>query len=400
MEKEITETRRVPVKTAYDLIVTGGGIAGISAALAGGRQGLKTLLIEKSAVLGGLATLGLINWYEPLCDGEGRIMVRGIAEELLKLSIAYGYDNLPRQWLQDTEPKEDPRKRYATLFNPAVFSLALNELVLKESIELRYDMLASYPVMEGTLCKGVITESKNGREYFPARVVIDATGDADIMSRAGVPCREGLNYFTYIAHGCTLASIEKALRAGDMTALNAREFGIGSDLNGSGHPKGLHFFAGISNEGQSEYIQLGQTMLLDRIRTKPKNETCLYSLPGMVQLRKTRCIIGMETFTGEDGKSFENSIGTAGDFRTAGKHYEIPMGVLFNGAFPNLLAAGRIVSAEGDGWEISRVIPTAALTGEAAGVIASLLIKQDKSPGDLNIEQVRRILKPEVLSAI
>ncbi|MDR0641974.1 MAG: FAD-dependent oxidoreductase [Treponema sp.] len=393
MAEHIIETRQVPVKEAFDLIVAGGGVAGIAAALAGARQGLKTMLVEKSAILGGLATLGLINWYEPLCDGAGRIMTTGIAEELLKLSVAYGYGNLPEQWTRQGEPKPEPQKRYASIFNPSVFALALNELLLKNGVELRYDMIASWPVMKGFRCTGLITESAGGREYFPAKVIIDATGDADIMARAGVPCRNGTNYLTYTAHGCTAESVKKALDSNDMVHLNDSRFWAGSDLNGLGHPEGLHFFWGIPNEERSEFIRLGQALLLEKIRDGLKDEMCPYALPGMAQLRKTRCIVGDETFTGEDGLYRENSIGAAGDFRTHGKHYEIPLGVLFNGAFPNLLAAGRIVSAHEDGWEIARVIPTAALTGEAAGTAASLMIGEGKQAAEIEAREVQRLLE-------
>ena len=91
MEKFI-ETREVTYKGEYDIIIAGGGIAGVAAALAARRLGSKVLLIEKSVMLGGLATLGLISWYEPLCDGDGRHIIKGISEELLLLSIQYGPD--------------------------------------------------------------------------------------------------------------------------------------------------------------------------------------------------------------------------------------------------------------------------------------------------------------------
>ena len=174
MSKLITETREVPVKKGYDLIVVGGGIAGIAAAVAGSRQGLKTMLMEKTTVLGGLATFGLINYYEPLCDGEGKVMTTGIAEELLNLSAAYSYHNLQNQWANPGNAPANPQSRYATIFNPSVFALALNELMANEGIELRYDMIASYPVMEGNVCTGIITETTGGREMFPAKVIIDA----------------------------------------------------------------------------------------------------------------------------------------------------------------------------------------------------------------------------------
>jgi hypothetical protein len=113
----------------------------------------------------------------------------------------------------------------------------------------------------------------------------------------------------------------------------------------------------------------------------------------MIQFRKIRRIAGYETFTGQDGKHREDSIGASGDFRKPGRHYEMPLGIIFNKDFPNLLSAGRIVSADEEGWEITRVIPTAALTGQAAGIAASLMIRQKKPAVELEVTHVQRILE-------
>ena len=74
------KSRKTPIKGTFDVIVCGGGIAGISAALASARSGAKTMLIEKQYLLGGLATAGLVTIYLPLCDGNGRQVSFGIAE--------------------------------------------------------------------------------------------------------------------------------------------------------------------------------------------------------------------------------------------------------------------------------------------------------------------------------
>ena len=74
------------IKESYDVIVVGGGVAGVAAAVSASREGSRVLLIEKSFNLGGLATGGLISWYEPLCDGAGKQIIYGIAEELIRLS--------------------------------------------------------------------------------------------------------------------------------------------------------------------------------------------------------------------------------------------------------------------------------------------------------------------------
>ena len=87
---KIRENIETAVTASYDVAVCGGGIGGIAAALAAAREGKKVVLLEKQFLLGGLATAGLITIYLPLCDGRGRQVSFGLAEELLRLSITYG----------------------------------------------------------------------------------------------------------------------------------------------------------------------------------------------------------------------------------------------------------------------------------------------------------------------
>ena len=77
----------IPKKEDYDIIVCGGGIAGCAAALEGARLGKKVLLLEKSVLLGGLATMGLVNYFVPMCNGRGKQICFGMAEEFLRLSL-------------------------------------------------------------------------------------------------------------------------------------------------------------------------------------------------------------------------------------------------------------------------------------------------------------------------
>jgi hypothetical protein len=198
---------------------------------------------------------------------------------------------------------------------------------------------------------------------------------------------------TYFSHGSTPDNMKKALQANNMALMDDRYFHCGSDLKGNGHPDGLPFFTGVENGERSEYVRYGQRMLLEKIKAKPINETYLYTLPGMIQFRKTRSIIANETFLAEDGKHSDTSIGATGDFRYKDRRFEFPFGMIYNEEFPNILAAGRVAGADDDGWEISRMIPSAALTGEAAGVAAALMIRQGKTAADLNVEDVQKILE-------
>lgn len=123
----LQDKREIIEKESYDVIVVGGGIAGVAAAVSAARNGASTFLIEKSVNLGGLATNGLISWYEPLCDGEGNQMVKGIAEELIKLSVKYSFDNLPEKWGGSGHNKSR-NQRYSTFFRQLSLCLPLTNM--------------------------------------------------------------------------------------------------------------------------------------------------------------------------------------------------------------------------------------------------------------------------------
>lgn len=378
--------RKITERESYDVIVVGGGIAGIAAAVAAARAGAQTLIIEKSVNLGGLATNGLISWYEPLCDGKGNQIVKGIAEELILLCGKYSFDNLPKQWGGDGH--NAPRnERYSTFFSPTVVSAALDEFVIDNGVKLRFDTLATYPVMNGNVCEGVIAESCSGTEYFGARMVIDATGDASLMHRAGMPTVEGKNYMTYIAHCCDMKGAERLCSDSDFSAFR-KWLGIGSDMFGNGHPEGMKRISGTNADDITQYMITGKACLLEKLKSMDRNGFDIMTIPFMPQLRTIRRLKGATDFNAVDGETYNDAIGNCSDFRPdgAGKHYQIPFGALYNEDFPNILAAGRVISApQGDGWEIARVIPNCALTGEAAGKAAALAVRFGYS-----LESIRR----------
>lgn len=389
---EIKDKREIVVKGAYDVIVVGGGIAGVAAAVTAARRGAAVMLLEKSVNLGGLATNGLISWYEPLCDGKGRKVMGGMAEELLQLSIAYGFDNLPPKWGGNGEnaPKNE---RYSTYFSPAVFSLALDELIRKNEVKLRYDTYAVYPVTEGGHCSGVICESASGREFFGAKVLIDATGDATIAQRAGVPTVPGENYMTYIVHSFDKNGAAKLEADGDICSFRQWK-NAGSDMFGNGHPNNMKKLSWITAEEVTEYMMTGKKRMLDRIKMLDRESFDIMSLPFMPQLRTIRHIVGKKEFRADTEMEFLDSIGVCGEYRSSGigNHYQVPFGALYHENVDNLLAAGRIISApQGDGWEVARVIPVCALTGEAAGNAAYLAVQEGCSIPEITVEKLQAL---------
>ena len=109
----IEEIKKTEVVSEYDVAVCGGGFGGISAAIAAARGGKRVILFEKAYVLGGLGTAGIVTIYLPLCDGMGRQVSFGIAEELLRLSVKYGCeDEYPSAWLDGIGERNESTQRF------------------------------------------------------------------------------------------------------------------------------------------------------------------------------------------------------------------------------------------------------------------------------------------------
>lgn len=390
MEINISDKRSIENKKAYDVIVVGGGIAGVSAAVSAARNGASTLLIEKQINLGGLATMGLISWYEPLCDGNGNQVIYGIAEELIKLSVKYGFENLPKRWGGEGE---NPNRydRYATFYSPTIFSLALDEFVRDSGADIRFDTLATYPVVENGHCNGVVCESVSGREFYPCGCIIDATGDASVCAAAGLPLEVGTNYHVYVSHAYFRKDLDDYQKTNDVVKFR-RWFSCGGDMYGNNQPSDLKPMNEYNSDSENEFIKWGKKRIFERINSaSSKNDRDIMMLPTMPQYRKIRRLVGEATFDGTV-LHYEDSIGKCGDFRKAGPVFEIPFGALYNKKVDNLLAAGRIISATGDGWEIIRVIPVCALTGEAAGIAAAICSNQECNINKLDIGELQKTL--------
>lgn len=392
--KKVCRVKAVNTKqmAEYDVIVVGGGVSGVAAAVAASRNGAKTLLMEKTVMLGGLATAGLISWYEPLCDGEGNQMIYGIAEELIKLSVKYGFENLPAKW--GGEGKNPIHyDRYATNFSPGIFALALIEYLEENCVSLRLDTLATYPDVEDGICKGLLVETVGGREYYPAKMYIDATGDACVCHRAGIPTELGENYLSYITHDILYDNLSCLTEKEDFCSTR-RWRSVGSDMNGNGHPAGRLKVQVESADDVTDYMVWGGKKILERLKGEDKNSRDIMTIPSMPQFRKIRRIIGELEFDGtEDGVVLEDRVCVFGDFRKPGKHFQLPYGTLYNKCVSNLFAAGRVISSKDDGWEITRVIPVAALTGEVVGIAAALCVKEECGNHQLGISMLQNALR-------
>ncbi|MBQ6990614.1 MAG: FAD-dependent oxidoreductase, partial [Clostridia bacterium] len=184
----ITENLTTKIEKNCDVLVCGGGFGGIAAALAAARHGAKVILLEKQFVLGGLGTAGLVTIYLPLCDGYGKQVSFGIAEELLRLSIAMGpEDRYPANWLEGVGSRTEQDDRFMVQFNPHLFAIMVEQLLLEEGVEILYGSYAVSAHRTEDKIDAVMVENKSGRFGIAAKSFVDATGDADIALFAGAP---------------------------------------------------------------------------------------------------------------------------------------------------------------------------------------------------------------------
>ena len=349
------------------------------------------LLIEKSVVLGGLATLGFIAYYLPLCDGRGKKVTAGIAEELLQTSIKYGYHDLQPQWKDGRGA--GATKRYTSIFSPPEFIFALDELITAEGVDLLFDTSFCKPVMEGDRCEAVIAENKSGRIAYRAKIFIDCSGDADLLYRAGAKCAEEKNYLAYWFYKTDLKLMQKAVESGNVKDGISLE-GRGSFLQDGSYTLGEKEYKGTDAKHITRFILNGRKILQQEITRNLKENGAIIALPGMAQYRRTRRINGLYCLKESDAlKRFEDSIGCTGHWLKPGIVYEIPYRSLVTKEVANILASGRIIASSGDAWEATRVIPSAAVTGQATGVAAALAIKKKCTVSELPVADLQKRLQ-------
>ena len=384
----INETLKTPITDSCDVLVCGGGFAGISAALAAARQGKKVILLEKQYMLGGLGTAGLVTIYLPLCDGMGKQVSFGIAEELLRLSISMKEEaKYPANWLEGIGTKTENDPRFEVQYNPELFAMLAEKKLCDEGVKILYGSYAVAVSKYGDKIDAVIIENKSGRSAIKVGSVVDATGDCDIAKFSEAPTdtfKQGnilaAWYYSVGDEGYKLNMLgfadvpddEKTEQNKVETLVNRR-------------------FSGLSGEELSEMMQLSHASTLNDILKKRKTDGFIMpvTIATTPQIRMTRKIVGEYVLdSAEMHKYFEDSIGMVSDWRKRGPVYEVPFGTLYSKKVKNLITAGRCTSVSESMWDIMRVIPCCAVTGQAAGTAAAMT--DDFS--SLDVKELQNIL--------
>ena len=368
IEEQITTT----IIEQYDVAVCGGGIAGIAAALAAARQGSRVVLFEKQYMLGGLATAGLVTIYLPLCDGYGRQVSFGIAEELLRLSIQHGAeDKYPENWLENFGSRTENDKRFEVQYNPQIFAILAEKLLLDAGVTILYGTYAVQVKVEDDKITHIITESKSGRMGYGVKSVVDATGDCDIAKFANAPTNTFQQgnvlaawYYSYGKSGyqlnilgCSDIPEEEKTSETKVKQLAKKRFG------------------GLDHEELSDQMCLSHHATYhDFLKKKEIDDTAFpVTIATIPQIRMTRKLVGEYILSDKEQHTyFEDSIGMVSNWKKRGPIYEVPFRTLYHSSVKNLICAGRCVSVTETMWDIMRVIPCCAVTGQAAGTAAAL----------------------------
>ncbi len=380
------QSLKLPITNEYDVSVCGGGIAGISAALASARQGKKTILFEKQYMLGGLATAGLVTIYLPLCDGFGKQVSFGIAEELLRLSIKYGAeDRYPDNWFKEGLPRGKNDKRFEVQYNPQIFAILAEKLLIENGVKIMYGTFVSSVSMDGDKIHYVITENKSGRCAYKIQSVVDATGDCDVAKLSNAPTKtfkQGnvlANWFYSTGKkGYELNMLGYA----DIPEEEKKTRAIAKDND-------KKRFEGLSEEERSEFTVLSHQAVLDKFEKEKEKDSSYWpvTIATIPQIRMTRKLVGEYTLSHiEEHTEFADSIGMVSNWKERGPIYEVPFRTLYNNSVKNLITAGRSVSTNETLWDVLRVIPCCAVTGQAAGTAAALT-------GDFSTLDIKKLQK-------
>jgi len=433
----------IPVMAETDVLVVGGGPGGLSAALAAAREGVETLLVERSGCFGGVITqamVGTVAWYrtnEKVVDAGGiGVEFEQRAKEMEASLPIFLYQVL------DTEK----------------FKYIADQMVQEAGIVPLLHCHTTNVIMEGNTIKGVITESKSGRQAILAKRVIDATGDADLACRAGAPYRKDPKHElegVTVNFGCSGVDIQRFL---DYTLNNPSSIADWGDQSGDKEEREFSTYlvepfnrakeAGeIPEDVRLEsywgsFTDAGEIPNLNAIHMSDIDSTDVWDLtraeiegrqrvmwavdalkkytPGFEQARlrtigsslgtrESRKIIGDYNITEQDVLNearFEDSIGISPEFLdgngiaimpSTGRYFHVPYRITLPQRVENLLVAGRCVAGDKVSHAATRQMMCCTVTGQGAGVAAAVSLKNNATCRDVDVSGVQKALEKQAV---
>ncbi len=419
------------------VIVVGGGMSGVAAAIAAKKQGAETMIFERYGFFGGTSTASMVSPFMNFSAGNKQL-VYGVFQEILDELVKYG-----------------GRKPGSRAFDSETLKFVLYDLMDKYNVEYLLHTYLTDIVKEGNIIKEIITESKSGKENFAADFFVDTSADADLAAKAGVKFEvgresDGLTQAMTLMFRIANVDMKKVL---EYSKKDPQNFSfIEEDINGvsiAGFKKEIEaerritkydnpldyiFFvtthrddlvivnttrslrvSGLSNvdlsRAQSEgHKNAWQIYQLLKKRIPGFEDSYISNTATQVGVRETRRIIGEYTMTGMDivsARKFDDVVargsypidiheptGGGGEMirLKEGEYYDIPFRSLIPKGIDNLLVAGRSISATHEAQASIRITATCTAMGEAAGNAAALCLKNMVAPLNLDIKELQKYI--------
>ena len=420
--------RRTEIRAEVDVLVVGGGSAGIASAISAARKGARVMLVERYGFLGGTltaVTLGSICGYFTVTEDEIIPVVQGFAGEVAERLRSAGGALPPQRWLQTA----------SVPYDPMALKLLADDLAEEAGVERVYHSYAVGVVRDGCKVGGVIFESKDGRWASLAPVVIDATGDGDIATLAGAGMELSLDQLqfptTMFRFGGVDTERARHIKRDELHAQLGEAVASGLDLPRTAggmfsmHPGTMHLnITRVAEDGRSpnpvDTAELTRAEITGRRqlglyaeafrRFVPGFENCYVLEAGAhIGVRESRRVKGDYWLTLDDVMNegrFDDAVacsawpleehtadrGTRWVWLEPGTYYQIPYRCLLPEGLDGLLVVGRCSSASHDAHASMRVAAVCMALGEAAGVAATMAAES----GDLravNTNELQRTLK-------
>ena len=423
--------RETAVFAETDVLVVGGGPAGTAAAVAAGRLGADVMLIERYNHLGGLSTGGLVIWIDRMSDWNGEQVIAGIARDIV--------DRLPGDAVQgparpdwgssDTATAAYWAQRTAAFhgivtWSPTVDPEALKtlsmQMTLEQKVRLTFHAWAVEPIVEDGVMRGAIFESKEGRMAVLAKTVVDTTGDADLLARAGLAFENDIDE-SDIHHCINTAFMIGGVDMDRWLAFRAGDSQGFKDFMDRGRDRLKFFekpfvswrndvalFMGPRLSGYSavDVEDLSAVEIRSRQLTDGHVEMYRAHAPGFenaflmlgapqIGVRHSRRLIGENKVSRaqwDAGKAWDDEIGVSTSLSPKFPNISVPYGALVPTGLDGVLAAGRHIACDTSSHSFLREIPQCWLTGHAAGVAAALAAGSGTQPRDLDPRLIQREL--------
>ena len=395
--KVVQPAREVPVFHEADVVVVGGGPAGISAAVASARTGARTALVERYGSLGGLFTNGLvlivIGTAEGVRGGEQRMVTRGICGEFLDRARAMG----PGVYRVDRH-----HGPHQPTIDPEGAKVLMDRMARAErNLEVFFHAWGVDVIQDGQAVRGVVFESKQGRQAILAKRVVDATGDGDVAFQAGADFRQithNLGFVTQIGNVGRATPEQMRAKAADGFPKVPNEPIPGAFWRNWLGPQGNGLSVRELTSAEFGHREAAWR-LVERMRATPGFEDA-YVMSSCSQLgvRASRLVktdYTLDMAETNAHKSFEDSIGMSGDDTFTRGAFQIPYRTLLPGGVDNLLVAGRCMGVSPNVIDRVRLIPVCMVTGQAAGTAAALSVAAGRTPRALDVNALRRRLEAD-----